>query len=672
MDEAAFAIVHNKTFPGYKMLNPRIYSTIIMPDPEFVFNTTGVKITYNKIHPSLSKNDKQNPLKIQNEKIPKTCNPIKRQNSVNDDEKKSICTKQLPCSNITQNTNNCQKSFINTTKQTQMPRVKAGNGSELKLNKTYMCSIPHENGNSSFSLNLLNKSLDSTNKRMKCKPNNSSSCNKETKNYNQTSNNQSKVSNDQCPYNSSLNNSSNYNWTMSSNEISMDQNSVPIYTSIPKNSNCHSNRSHSESRNNQLSYIESTNQNSRKNCNHNGRYHTNREHDEERPQHNKTNISSNLDQSQYEGYINVNTNQNHRSNNASRHQNTRSRSVSVPGNSNRVHKNFDAKREKPQNENQNNNSCPAYVESRKNKTCNISNCNVNKSVTPKLECKRNDTMCCPRYYDKWDIDVGNYTEFESYLTSERQNQLSCKSSLNSRPNIQSSFSEPYDSANSSDWSDEISMKHLPNEYNSCNSFDSFSTLTTSGSNSDDHQNCIDFNNRFNEAMSTDFESDDFTNEGSLYPFNNTQQPNNPNFNLQTSTNCRDEINYNNKFSDSVSMISEEHDFMNPEISCQYDNAQQSVFRPDYLINSDQDYQNLEDFHLSYINIHDDSSVSDESLRNDIEDTGSPPVFYQQRCLQDWSFHEPNIRNISMPELSYDTTFSDYNESMDPNDDRNNC
>lgn len=51
MDEAAFAIVHNKSFPGVKTLNPGAVFVALMPDPVYEFKMTGVRITYNGISP---------------------------------------------------------------------------------------------------------------------------------------------------------------------------------------------------------------------------------------------------------------------------------------------------------------------------------------------------------------------------------------------------------------------------------------------------------------------------------------------------------------------------------------------------------------------------------------------------------------------------------------------
>lgn len=51
VDEAAFAVVHNKSFPGFKALNQRALYDELMPDPVHVFRMTGVRITYNSISP---------------------------------------------------------------------------------------------------------------------------------------------------------------------------------------------------------------------------------------------------------------------------------------------------------------------------------------------------------------------------------------------------------------------------------------------------------------------------------------------------------------------------------------------------------------------------------------------------------------------------------------------
>lgn len=660
MDEAALAIIHKKTFPGYKMLNPRIYSTSLMPNPEFVFNTTGVKITYNEIPRGLSKSNKQqNQLKTQDEKMLSAC-PFKRKNNINscvnnDCEVNPIskCTrsiKQSPCSNKTQKTNNCQNSFTNTNTQTQ--RVKAGNGSKLQLNKTYTCGLQHGNGNPSFTLKLLSKSLDSGNKRMKHKSKDSSRCSKQNQSYRNSS-----QTNNNDRNNESLSDSSNYDWTMSSIEMSMDQNAVPTNTS----------KTHRGCLNGQPSCVGSRNQNSSQNYN---------SHSHTRFRHNtNTNVPSHLDRSQNEGYINGNTNQSSRSNNASRHQNSKSRSVSVPCNSNKVHTNCGAKKEEPHCGNKNNNPCPANSESTKNKTCNRS-----KSAMPKLNSERNDTRCCPRYYDHWDVDVGNYSEFTNNLNSQRQDQA-----LNSTQKVLSATG-PDERADSSD---EISSRNLPVSVGvsrSGNSFDSLSTLTTSGSSSDDirpirsdyrrdftpdlnrfnstrHQDCINFNNRFIESASTDSEGDDFTNEGILCPFDNTQESDIPNLNLHTSPRHQNEINNNNRFGDSMNMMSEERDFMNDGIPC----ARQSASHNSWST-FNQNYQNLEDINLSYISTDFENSITDdESSINDIEDTGSPHMVYHQQSLRDRSFRESIIENTSMPELSYDTTFSDHNESTDSSD-----
>ncbi|VVC34902.1 Hypothetical protein CINCED_3A025415 [Cinara cedri] len=691
IDESAFSIVHKKTFPGYKILNPRIYSTTLMPNPEFVFNTTGVKITYNKTPRILNKNDQ----KVQDEKS--ACFPLKQQKSEsscgNNDDKTNI---KSVCNRSTQNSNNCQKSSINTT-QAQTPRVKAGNSSDLELNKTYTCNLSHGNG-PSFSLKLLSKSLDSENSRMKHKLRNVSCHNKqcqEGKHLNQTNNNQPTVENDQSnvsnSHSSLLNDSSNYEWTMSSNEMSMDQNTVPIDTGTnrsPHHQSHQTRRMPMENQNDQLSNVRSSNQNSRKNkkC-HNDEHHTYHEHGEQKSRHNKTNVSSHLNRTQNKECRNGSN----RSNNTSQHHKIRPRSSSVPSYSNRAYKNGDAKTEKPLYENKNN-SRPPYEESNKNKISNISNDNMNKSVMPNLNCKRNDTMCSPRYYDSWDIDVGNYSEFLENCKSRTQDQsMQCRSSLNKTSNFQSVLSESFESTSSSDWSETSKCDAL----NSYNSSDSLSTLTTTGSSSDeDHQpnrppiypirsdyrqdltpdlnrfngtrrlDGINFDKRFNESTSMDSEGYDFTNEGISCPFDNTQHLDSPNFNLHNITRREDEINYNNTFTESTGPVSEGHNFTNEGNSRMFENLQQSDPTVKWPI-SDQNYQDIEEFDLSYTCSDWEHLNSDDDFsRNDVEDTNSSQAVYQQRRLQDWSFRESDLRNTSMPELSYDTNFSDYNDSMD--------
>lgn len=51
IDEAAFAVVHNKSFPGFKALNQKALYNELMPDPAQVFKMTGVRITYSSISP---------------------------------------------------------------------------------------------------------------------------------------------------------------------------------------------------------------------------------------------------------------------------------------------------------------------------------------------------------------------------------------------------------------------------------------------------------------------------------------------------------------------------------------------------------------------------------------------------------------------------------------------
>lgn len=230
LDESAFTIVHQKSFPGYKMLNPRIYSTIIMPDPDFVFNMTGVKITYNNVsHISSLAEDK--------EQIPVAC-PLMYDNlstkicSVNCDEKKSIWIKPTNSSSTkkTHNKNNYQKLPIspNSTEYQQINTVKTENSCKSNdQKKTYnICD------SKSSTKKCLNKSIRSecnSKSRIKCEPNmsqkkqNPCSTNTQSKNF---ISNQSKVKNVNKCNMSSMNGTSNSNWTLSNNEKTSVQNST--------------------------------------------------------------------------------------------------------------------------------------------------------------------------------------------------------------------------------------------------------------------------------------------------------------------------------------------------------------------------------------------------------------------------------------------------------------
>ncbi|VVC31522.1 Hypothetical protein CINCED_3A006205 [Cinara cedri] len=516
-----------------------------------------------------------------------------------------------------------------------MHRIKAENNSGLEWNKTYTYGSTHKCEKPSYRLNLLSKSLDTENIKMKHESRNSPHCNKHSRNCiksKQTNssrsimNNQSSASN---PYKTSLNDSSNYDWTLSNDELSMDQIDVPIYDNTPKISRYQYDRPYSyrDSRNDYLPYVRSTNRNSikDKNIRNDGRHHTN---GEQGSCHKQPNVSSHLNRSRNEGY----RNNSNKSNITSEHQNTRPRRNSTSNNySNKVCTNCNAKRQKPQCENKNNNSCPTYIEPKKNKTrmqeCNNKpNRNMNNLAMPKLNCKRNDSRFISRYCDNsnnWDIDVDNYSKFLKNFTSQDQS-IPRRSSLKNTPNFhyQSSSTELYESDNSSDWSNEIPMDHLPAaSFNSYNSSNSPSTLTALGS-------------RYNPIPRQSTLNDDRL----ITSSQNYQDI--EKFNLPY-------LNTNEYSRNSIG----NYDLTNKEI------PQQSALNDDWPTTSDQNYQDIDEFNLPYISI-------DNYSRNHIENTGSPHAIYQQQQLRDWSFRESDIENTSMSELSYDTTFSNTSESMD--------
>lgn len=167
IDETAFSIVYKKSFPGYKTLDPRIYSTTLMPDPNFVYKITGVRFTYDSATHSSFLNKEL--LKKEQTRSSGTCSRQRKcclKDNCKDDCRSFIkpCitstgTQSLETSFTTPNVNKLQNLSLNKSlvTQKQMDIVKAKN--DLVINTPN--NAPHGHGKLLTNFLQTNKSLNS-------------------------------------------------------------------------------------------------------------------------------------------------------------------------------------------------------------------------------------------------------------------------------------------------------------------------------------------------------------------------------------------------------------------------------------------------------------------------------------------------------------------------------
>jgi hypothetical protein len=485
IDNAAFDIVYEKSFPGHKMLHPRIYCTLLAPDPRYVFTMTNIKIIFNKISHIAYINYKQkSQCKKRNVKVPDTCCPQQNSSSQNNcsetDDSKSICilpfTKQYPCPEIVANNSKYFQNTFNTNSPTKSKMNKPRNSNDSEYIQSNEYHLPYDHTFASSKSE--NKSLKCEEKPniAKCElnisskkqPNNSYCCSSQNQtnskqlcySNNNNSKSRAQISQTSNVCNSSLDDSSNYNWTMSSVESLSNENAVPGCNRTPINSN----RIHVERRCNQLPYVESTNRN-----------HQIQEHVEP-PLHCNYMNRSHLAQSQNADNFNHNISNEtpKRYNRRTCSSNSERRNTSIPCNLNQTSQCFRSDKKRQCQVNQNN-SCPTCSEHQQNNYLNTPVINNNRQTLPAMDINcsnRNEIMMKPRYDDNFDPNISSYSRFSNrnnHFDGRNDEMRFRSSSCHDLPSYTNNNNQDIHSDKSSDfsdWSDEIDFQHSTNSNNS--------------------------------------------------------------------------------------------------------------------------------------------------------------------------------------------------------------
>ncbi|XP_060856021.1 uncharacterized protein LOC132933760 [Metopolophium dirhodum] len=241
IDDAAFAIVSCKVFPGNKVLSQRMYSDTLIPDAKFIFKMTGVTIV------------DYSSLKLKNdETLPFICKLKERKRAVKNrcgvkEKTPCPCEKPMMVVDCSKPKSPCSTTVAQNTKQTN--QTKPSNTFSI-INKD-ACNVKTESDSKFSNLNMTYQECKSTSKCLKRsvkKTKSVESCKfpKEA-DLNVDDNNESK-DHTNCPKvlnagRSSFNENSNCDWTVSSVEISMRE-PDRAYSSTPaaaKAPNCKAN-----------------------------------------------------------------------------------------------------------------------------------------------------------------------------------------------------------------------------------------------------------------------------------------------------------------------------------------------------------------------------------------------------------------------------------------------
>lgn len=426
------------------MLNPRTYSTAIMPNPEFVFLMTGVKITYTKIsNVSKTKTKEKNQLEDDDDQSSGTCplDKIKKCNYPccrrNAKKRKPEPTEYI-CPRKTNKPikTTCQKSCkvdtcsTDSTTPKEMNRCRAGNNDAFDdLNKTY-----HGHERTKSCCKSKNKSLRNTSRRRSNEISHNNNQN-DTNSRQTNNNNQSRLQNSCCkrskPCSQSLNDTSNYDWTVSIKEAhqlydssdidwtSSDENQKPTRSTSnnsckiqmkQKNGQCPSDNGQNAQCSKQSCNFPTQNSKDNQPClNNNSRRLQQEKPRSRRNSYRDTNLSY-LDQ----------IDRNFRNNECKR----KTRSNSFPCDFRRTNQH-------PRNNNEGqccknqNNSCTKNLEYRRNQTSNRA---INESAMPVVsnnspDRAENSIISGPRYDENWNPSVNTYKDFMNYIDEDNSNVL---------------------------------------------------------------------------------------------------------------------------------------------------------------------------------------------------------------------------------------------------------
>ncbi|XP_008183745.1 uncharacterized protein LOC100575111 [Acyrthosiphon pisum] len=222
IDDAAFAIVSCKIFPGNKILSQRMYSDTLIPDRKFVFQMTGVTmIDYSSLK---LKND---------ETLPFICKLKERKQAIKNrcgvkEKTPCPCEKPMMVVDCSKPKSPCSTTAAQNTKQINQTKKQSNTISIIHKNT---CNVKTESDSKFSNLNITYQECKSSSKCLKRSVKKSKSVESckfpKEADLNVDDNNESK-DHTNCPKvlnagKSSFNDSSNCDWTVSSVEITMTE-----------------------------------------------------------------------------------------------------------------------------------------------------------------------------------------------------------------------------------------------------------------------------------------------------------------------------------------------------------------------------------------------------------------------------------------------------------------
>lgn len=598
-----------------------------MPDPDFVFKMTDVRIIHNSVsHISNAAKDKSTSLKSDDCQLKKqimhsqTC-------LINSDKPKPICNKltKICSTKSTQNKDNCQKPSISSechrihkaTIENNCKSNEANNGCENKLLKN--SKFTHKNLESEF--NLKSEVIFGSN--MSSKKQNSCFSNNQSENC---MNNESKLRNaKKCNTSansgkSSTNDDLNCNKTTSNYKMSSDQISKVNCSNTCKNTSNHFAKQHIENKYDLGSCMKYENQNAQyksQNC----KQRNDKKYEEQRTFNSTANNISHCVQSKKADCENENYNLSTRRNNSKRPQKSKLRSTSVPCNYDRTNEKNSKSKRKNQNDSYELNE------------------SINKYTLPAMnKCSdRNEKMSKSRYDENFNLELTNYSDFAS---------KKCRDGSQSSPNVGKNRIMQRQS----------SLNNLPRNLNilssdeSCNS-DSSTEIGVNGSSthpiySNSSESLMTINSDFSSI-------DTYPGHGFDYPSKSLKSRENLN-SATKYANIGSQININYTVRDDFSESTPSSNYTNAGIRCLFNNS-----------NTKQDNSNAKRFkdyknNISMPNVNNDwEIISSGLIDNNIEDF--PYTSYEKSCSNISLINTSHdLQDINMPNISYETTFSDNN------------
>lgn len=480
-----------------------------MPDPKYVFNTTGIKTTNNNSSQISTINLKQtNQLEKHGDQVlrPSTQKSCITANCINNQMPKKpinieLTKQQLPCSSMIKNNEIQFRKSLNSAEYNQMNTNKTKNTmlKFVKPNKTY-----HGCGPLVSNAKLTNKSLPNLspckftlkihdpNIPSKSQPNPALCFNNPNQNFENSKNNRSEESDKHSEHNSnqsSLNDTSNYDWTMSGSEALPNHNLSPVRTCTPPNRDrSHLDREYEQRSNNKpknhnlqcrninLTFPARSFRKIQNNCNRSVGQTLDQNYEKQRSLCDKTD-ESRLIEFLNEGFLHESINSSPKNNAANEYRKLGHRSLSVPSRSSRKHQNMKNKEEKQCM----NNSCPASTKFRPF-TVNVPRKNANNSSNRAMNnLDETDILLEPVCDENWNPDCSSYNAFanaqcpqcktvKQLLTSGNKN-LCCKCS---KPYLLNAIPDS-NSGSDSDFSNEIGP-NLARSYRNYSDPDSESSI----------------------------------------------------------------------------------------------------------------------------------------------------------------------------------------------------